>query len=250
MLASEQPSSANGIAGAGGAGLEMCDDGLRSVEGSGNTFQDNWGPAVHACGDVAINLSGIIDNPAGGRVEQEGYGYQGARTFPRACIRAIGTLRRAQMKFSVIGGGLNGPTNRPHLLHISGGGIIGSRFDFKGSDLSGINPTLVVEDDGSINAKRWNCVTVEGRMVHGFVTEANLADPTHGINDGDSTGGGGLYRQDDARLRDGCRVTRNADTLEWTPPETQSASFATYDAALDHSTDYPNALVFSEEEAP
>lgn len=200
-----------------GAGLHLQDAGIRSIEGSANTFQDTWGPAILASGDTAIRLSGTIDHAGGGRIEQQGFGYRGARTQPRTCVRALGTLRRAELDFRVIGGDLNGSANRPHLLHISGGGIMGCDFKFNG-DLAGINPTPVVEASGSTNNKRWNKVRFNDRLIHGTVTEANLADPTHGINDGDATGGGGLYRQDDARLTDGRIATRNPITGAWRAP--------------------------------
>ena len=196
-----------------GAGLHLQDAGIRSIEGSANTFQDTWGPAILASGDTAIRLSGTIDQAGGGRIEQQGFGYRGVRSQPRTCIRALGTLRRAELDFRVIGGELNGASNRPNLLHISGGGVMGCDFRFNG-DLTGILPT-VTEVVGSVNAKRHNRVTFNSRLIHGHVTEANLADATHGINDGDSTGGAGLYRQDDARLTDGRIATRNPITGAW-----------------------------------
>ena len=67
----------------------------------------------------------------------------------------------------------------------------------------------------TFNAKRHNRVTFNSRLIHGRVTEANLADATHGINDGDSTGGAGLYRHDTARLTDGRVATRDPVSGEW-----------------------------------
>lgn len=196
-----------------GAGLQIADPGTRSIEGTANTFQDTWGPAVLISGDAAIRLTGTIDHAGGGRIEQQGFGYRGARSQPRTCVRALGTLRRAELDFRVIGGALNGASNRPNLLHMEGSGIMGCDFRFNG-DLAGILPT-VTESDGTVNAKRHNRVTFNSRLIHGHVTEANLADATHGINDGDSTGGAGLYRHDTARLTDGRVATRDPVSGEW-----------------------------------
>lgn len=165
-----------------GAGIHLPDQGTTSMQISNCSTQDTWGPGLALSGSYGVSFKGLVDEAGGGRLEQQGFGYQGARTQPRSFVRASGTLRRANVEAQIRGGDRNGASNRPVLAHLSGSAIMGSRFYF-GGDLTGVSASRVNVSAGTTNAQRYNEVWFEDRLLHGYVTQAQLDDPAHGVND-------------------------------------------------------------------
>lgn len=163
-----------------GAGVQFPDSGTAAMTLSNISTQDTWGPGLHLCGDAGITFHGDLDEAGGGRLEQQGFGYTGTRSLPRCFVRAAGTLRRAQIN-AQIKGGTRTPV-RPHLLHISGSSVAGCEFRFAG-DVSGVHEQRVAENISNRNARRHNEVWLGNRLLHGYVTDENLADAAHGVND-------------------------------------------------------------------
>lgn len=162
-----------------GAGLQIDGSGVAN-EQLRITTQDTWGPGLVVDGD-APDIIVQIDEAGGGRVEQQGFGWAGARTENRSCIRVAGAMRHGKIRGSVRGGGRVGVGNEPCLVDFSSSGCYGNRFDFvqEGAEL---NSTLIQTSTGYDNNKRHNIVTLNEQLLHGAVTPAELADAAHGIN--------------------------------------------------------------------
>ncbi len=165
-----------------GVGLYLRDPGLTSVTITNFTTQDNYSAGFELSGSTGITIQGIIDEPGGGRIEQQGLAYAGTRTRPRTAIILNGTLRRAHIDVSVKGGGRNGLSNRPNLVNITGSGVMGCHVKTNG-DLTHFTTPYVHEAQGSRNQGRYNIVQIDGKLVHGFVSQEMLDDPDHGVND-------------------------------------------------------------------
>ena len=111
-----------------------------------------------------------------------------------------------------------GAADYPYLLDLSGSGVIGNVFRFN-TDLhddagsSGFSMDLatgslsspsrikangVLWTNGYANAKRYNEVWFGKRLMHGYVTAANLADAAHGVND--TMYGPSIAYRDDGRI--------------------------------------------------
>lgn len=165
-----------------GAGVCLPDPGSETVLMNNISTQDTWGPGLHVQGNIGIVFNGDIDEAGGGRLEEQGLGYQGRRTLSRAFLRAPGTLRRAKITAEVKGGARLGQANRPLLLDMPGSAVQHCTFRF-GGDLSHIATPHVATSVGHINANRYNEVWFENRLLHGQVSQRNLNTATHGVND-------------------------------------------------------------------
>lgn len=165
-----------------GAGIYLPDSGTQTMQMRNISTQDTWGSGLDLQGDVGIIFEGEIDEAGGGRLTQQGMGYAGTRSLPRAFIRLPGTLRRAKIRAEIKGGDRNGVANRPYLVDLRGSGVLGSRLKLGGS-LDGVHPDRVLVSTGHGNAGRYNEIWFEGRLLHGHVTQAQLDDPAHGVND-------------------------------------------------------------------
>lgn len=163
-----------------GAGIHLPDQGTAALTMSNISTQDSWGPGLHLSGDAGISFHGDLDEAGGGRLEQQGIGWGGPRSQPRCFLRAEGTLRRARIDAQIKGGGRT--DSRPHLLHLSGSGIANCDFRF-GGDLSQIHAQPVLESNAIRNARRHNEVWFGQRLLHGHVTQQQLQDASHGVND-------------------------------------------------------------------
>ncbi len=206
-----------------GAGIHIPDPGTLALEMVGVSIQDSWGPGLSIEGDTGIHFSGDLDEADGGRVTEQGFGYAGARTLPRCYIRLPGTLRRGEINARIRGGGRNGAANRPHLVDLRGSGVMGCRLDLNG-DLTNMDATPVVTSAGHDNADRYNEVRFAGRLLHGQVTQAQLDDPAHGVNDP-------LYGPTQVTRDDGVMMIRAAaGWLAQRPPDPQVMTRAEYDA--------------------
>lgn len=164
-----------------GAGIQIPDAGTLALEMSEISTQDTWGPGLEIQGDTGIKFSGDLDNAGGGRVTQQGFGFTGTRTLPRSFIRIPGTLRRALINARIRGGAVASGA-LPHLVDLRGSGVIGCKVDLNG-DLASINATRVNTTAGHTNANRYNEVWFAGQLLHGRMTQAQLDNAAHGVND-------------------------------------------------------------------
>lgn len=199
-----------------GAGIEMPDPGTETIMLYNISTQDAWGPAAQLSGNIGIVWHGDIDEAAGGRLTQQGFGYTGTRTKARANLRLSGTLRRARITLQVKGGNRNGAGNRPLLVDMDGSSLEGNIIRFGGSldyvnmtdTAAGVQPVIkngIREITGYTNANRYNEIWFEGRLLHGKMTPAKLANAAHGVNSA------ALYRPDVALLESGGAAYRKPD---------------------------------------
>lgn len=189
-----------------GAGYHMPDSGTQNVTMANATAQDNWGPAFSINGDYSIRIQGQIDEPGGGRLPQYSMGYTGTRTQHRAAIRLIGTLRGGIIDVDVSGGARNGAAAYPYLLDMAGNGLQGNKIIFRGlarAQIPGTNPAEFLPLDmssgtlasparnkangvlwvqGLTNAKRFNHVWLDEKLIYGKFTLAELDDLEHDLN--------------------------------------------------------------------
>ena len=183
-----------------GAGYYFPDAGTLSITMEGCTTQDNWGAGIDMQGDTGILFSGgILDECGGGRLEAQtgtGGGWQGTRTLPRCFIRLPGTLRGAYIQAVIRGGNRNGAANRPFLVDLMGAGVLRSLIELTGSldyiRMESVTSGLpsgriaqagVLTTTGHRNANAYNRIMFHERMLHGFVTQAMMDNPAHGVND-------------------------------------------------------------------
>lgn len=215
-----------------GAGIYLPDQGTTAIEMHAVSTQDTWGPGLDLAGNTGIFFSGDIDEAGGGRTTQQGFGYAGARTLPRSCIRLTGTLRRAEINARVRGGGRNGAANRPALVDFRGAGILGCKLNLNG-DLTNIATPAIVEASGYTNARRYNTVDFVGRLMHGAMTKAQLEDPTHGVNDA-------VYGPTEVTMTDGRQARKNASGTWVITRRSEVITQAAYDllSPPDPDTDY------------
>lgn len=226
-----------------GAGIHLPDTGTAALTMANISTQDTWGPGLHLAGDAGITFHGDLDEAGGGRLEQQGFGYGGTRSLPRCFVRANGALRRARIDAQVKGG--QRTAERPHLLHIAGAAVAHCDFRFAG-EMAGIHAQPVLENAGARNARRHNEVWFGQRLLHGHVTEAQLADTAHGVNDP-------LYGPGRAFTADGrmvCRAVNGAWQIPRPPAATgvRVMTFESWDevgfqAAVAAYAADPNVLV-------
>lgn len=162
-----------------GAGFEINGSGNSNIIMSNCASQDTWGPGLVADGDSLL-FSGNIDEAGGGRLEQQGFGWQGARTEVRSCIRTVG-LKRSKITASIRGGDRNGESARPYLVD----------FDSSGADINyvetytegaSLHSNLVRASGGFNNSNRWCEVKQNGQIIMGKVSLADLQNAAHSIN--------------------------------------------------------------------
>lgn len=215
-----------------GAGIHLPDQGTTAIEMHAVSTQDTWGPGLDLAGSTGIFFSGDIDEAGGGRTTQQGFGYAGARTLSRSCVRLTGTLRRAEINARIRGGNRNGAANRPALVDFQGSAILGCKLNLNG-DLTYISTTPIVVSTGYTNARRYNTVDFVGRRMHGAMTKAQLDDPTHGVNDA-------LYGPTEVTMTDGRTAKKNSAGTWVIPRLSVQITQAAYDALTpkDPDTDY------------
>lgn len=165
-----------------GAAIHLPDPGTETIMMNNISTQDSWGPGLQLNGNVGIVFSGDIDEAGGGRLEQQGFGWRGTRSLPRAFIRAPGTLRRARITAQIKGGSRLGEAARPALVDLSGSGVGGCVFRLGGS-LDHVATPPVRVSTGHVNAGRYNEIWFEDRLLHGQVTAKELNTAGHGVND-------------------------------------------------------------------
>lgn len=190
--------SAEGI----GAGIEMPDAGLLTVTMSDVSTQDTWGPGVDMNGNRAIQIDNLmIDEAGGGRLQEQGGGWTGPRTLPRASLRLRDTLRRSTIKGTITGGARNGAAAFPYAVDLMAGGLQWNKLELAWDvDARAAGNVLHAMDiapgtipgrsksggvlwtAGLTNAKRYNEVWNGHALVYGRLTAAQLADPTHEVN--------------------------------------------------------------------
>lgn len=180
-----------------GAGVYLPDPGTETILMNNISTQDTWGPGLQLSGNVGIVFSGDLDEAAGGRLEQQGFGWQGTRNQPRCFIRTPGTLRRAKVTAQIKGGARLGAANAPVLLDLAGTAVEGCSFRLSGA-LDGVAAARVRVTNGHTNANRYNEVWFEERLLHGYVAGRHISNPAHGVND-PNYGPTRVYR-DDGRM--------------------------------------------------
>ncbi len=180
-----------------GAGVWLPDPGTETILMNNISTQDTWGPGLQLAGNVGIVFNGDLDEAAGGRLEQQGFGWRGTRTLPRSFIRTPGTLRRAKVTAQIKGGGRLGAANRPVLVDLAGTAVEGCVFRLGGT-LDHVATTRIRVPTAHLNANRHNELWFEDRLLHGYVSERQLAMPAHGVND-PNYGPTRVYR-DDGRI--------------------------------------------------
>lgn len=178
-----------------GAGLVLSSPGGQGYGIRNVDTQDTFGPGVVIAGDSNIVFEGFIDEAGGGRLEEQGFGWQGARTLPRCYVRLNGTSRRARLAVQIRGGARNGVGNYPFLAHLAGSAMEFNRIQFEGP-LSGINMTTgtitgasyangIVLANGLTNGSspRYNEIRHGFRLLYGALTAAEMANAAHPVND-------------------------------------------------------------------
>lgn len=165
-----------------GAGLEISGAGVSNVVAATIRTQDTWGPGLVADGDSLI-FSGNIDEAGGGRLEQQGGGWTGTRSRARSSIR-LTTATRCNIIAGVNGGART--ATAPLLVDIDGSGVQHNQIDVH-TEGATVGSGRVRVSAGNSNAKRHNVVRENGVWLVGRVTEAQLADASHGVNTGGPT---------------------------------------------------------------
>ena len=202
-----------------GAGYEFPDNGTANVNMRNATSQDTYGPGFFLRGRSGLDIEGACDEAGGGRLPASGpLGWAGTRALPRCFVRSDNTLKRSRIKLNVFGGARLTAADYPYLLDLSGSGNVGNIFEFNGdlhddagrsgfsmdlatgslSSPSRIKANGVLWTSGYTNAKRYNEVWFGNRLMHGYVTAANLADAAHGVND--TMYGPSIAYRDDGRI--------------------------------------------------
>lgn len=159
-----------------GAGLEIVGAGVANVVCSNVTTQDTWGPGLVAEGDSLIFV-GNIDEAGGGRLQQQGFGWQGTRTLTRSFIR-VNDLTKSRIITSVNGG--NRMTEKPVLVDVASSGARYNDIDLYTEGVTTTTARFRVAP-GNTNAKRYNVVKENGKYLVGRLTAAQISDATHGI---------------------------------------------------------------------
>lgn len=180
-----------------GAGIYIPDAGTQGISMVAVDTQDTWGPGLYIMGDSNLYYQGFIDEAAGGRLEQQSFGWPNTntRSLPRTFVRVGGTCRRATINAQIRGGARNGTGNYPFLAHLAGSAIEFNRIQFEGP-LSGINMASgtitgasyangIVLANGLTNGSspRYNEIRHGFRLLHGAMTAADLANAAHPVND-------------------------------------------------------------------
>ena len=190
-----------------GAGVWLPDNGTTTIVMRAISTQDTWGPGFVISGNTGIDIDGECDEAGGGRLMQQGVGgYTGTRSHPRSFVRAMNTLVRARVNLAVKGGARLTAADYPYLVDLSGAGIVDCKFTFRGrltdtaTDASTYTMDMtsgtitassgnrqknrgVLWTNGLTNAKKYNEVWFGERLLYGWMTQANLDDTTHGVND-------------------------------------------------------------------
>lgn len=193
------------------ANFETRGAGTSGIKASGR-LQDAWGPCLHVVG-IGHQLNFDMDEGGGGRVEKFNVGgFQGTRTENRAVIRVD------DAKNCTISGVIRGGDQIvPQAVMVD--------FDNSGANHNTIDLVVPTDDvsrtvtarAGLANSKRHNLVKVNGQVVYGKRTEAELKDAAHGIN---LVG----YQPELVHLTDGRIATKTASGWnvpalgdQWTP---------------------------------
>ena len=170
-----------------GAGLEMVGAGLGNVVGANLTAQDTWGPGIVLAGDAPV-IWGQIDEPAGGRLEEQGFGYSGARTLQRTFIRANDSVSNGKIVAQLSGGARIGVGDEPYLVDFNSSGSNNLYFDLYAENIS-IATNRIYSSWGYVNNKRYSQVLLNGAEEtdlsknYGWLTAARIADTADGINE-------------------------------------------------------------------
>lgn len=163
-----------------GAGVHVSGAGTQNITINGDQTQDTWGPGFIDDGKGTQLIGCLIDEPAGGRLTQQGRGFAGTRSAARAFIR-LTTSQHPQIKATINGGGRNGPANFPFAVDFASAGANHGFLDLTAA-ATDLNVGLITATAGYNNAKRHNLVRINGGLVHGRRTPAELADATHHVN--------------------------------------------------------------------
>lgn len=232
-----------------GAGIEMPDAGLLTVTMSDVSTQDTWGAGIDINSDRGIQIDNLmIDHAGGGRLEEQGNGWASTRTLPRASLRLRSTLRRSTIKGTITGGGRNGAPAFPYAVDLMGSGLQWNtvtlnwdvtdnalNMDTAGGTITGRTKSGgVLWTAGLTNAKRYNEVWNGHALVYGRLASAQLADPTHEVNNA-------TYGPTVAYRDDGVIVVKSGGV--WVPQVGVTAQvFASEAAASAASTANPTLI--------
>lgn len=163
------------------AGYESGDSGQDTNILMGVCTQDTWGPGIEVNGDALCGWV-QIDEAGGGRLEKQGFGWQGTRTDVRSCIRIAGGAARADLKVQINGGNQNFAAKRPYLIDFYGAQSDNNTIQVNAEQAFFSSAGLIRTSDGYTNSKSHNHIDLNGKRVHGLVTEGNLLDASHRIN--------------------------------------------------------------------
>ena len=166
-----------------GAGFEFTGSGKSNVHSVGDFAQDTWGPAAVIEGGHILLDAFNFTEPAGGRLEAQGDGFQGTRTEPRCGIR-FENAKACIVRGTCANNNYQGLSagNLPHYTYHANSGARANDVElYSDSGNWNANPTLEVA--GFANNKRWSRVLVNQREVLGEVTSTQLADSAYAFND-------------------------------------------------------------------
>lgn len=231
-----------------GAGIYVPDPGTAGMTFAGVDTQDTWGPGLVMSGDSNLTFDGQIDEAGGGRLEQQGFGWRGTRSLPRAFVRLGSTCRRATINAQIRGGARNGTGNYPYLAHLSGSGAEFNKIQFEGplagvnmasGTITGVGTTAngIVLANGLTNgtSPRYNEIRHGFRLLYGAMTEADLNNAAHPVNDA-------TYGPGEVTMTSGVKARRrNAGLIGWNihraPYLITEAAFAALSAAEQNADD-------------
>jgi acylphosphatase len=157
--------------------------GTTNIDGTNITTQDTWGPGIRVAGSL-ISLQGRVDEAGGGRVQQQGNGFQGTRTKDRTALE-IGNLKNGRVSVA-INGTDRSLSSLPHAVSFKDSGADQTHVTVQ-IDRHSVAPylhaTLIEAVAGLASSKRHNVVhEVDGGILYGERTAAELGDAAHSVN--------------------------------------------------------------------
>lgn len=163
-----------------GAGVSFVGNGQRNNSFMNHHSQDCYGAGLKT--ESSILFTGILDECGGGRLTQQGNGWTGTRTEPRCFLEMAGGSN-CNITVMVNGGDLLDPIFGD-LVAITGSGTRNNNIHIQTDNISYTD--AVSTTAGYRNADRHNVIYLNGELVEGWRTPAELLDGAHGINNGDS----------------------------------------------------------------
>lgn len=173
-----------------GHGIQVDTNGSKGLKIFGGWSQDTYGAGISLTGSGHKVGMFQIDHPGGGRLEAQNGGWLSdvggpsgtggqTRTEPATAI-IIDSAKNCYVNVVLTGGDLGATV--PTLCDISGSGANGNVIHLHSEGTFDFDRSVDVTA-GVTNAKNHNEVWHQGKLIHGYRTQAELTDAEHKVND-------------------------------------------------------------------